>query len=98
MAGRYFLRHVAPLTEPIGSSVVRNTVRAAHARCGSDARLRGTHVLRHSVGSRLIQAGVPMKEIADILRHRCLDTTAIYTTINIKSLARVALPWPGSAS
>ena len=25
-----------------------------------------------------------MKEIADILRHRCLDTTAIYTTINIK--------------
>ena len=39
-----------------------------------------------------------MKEVADILRHRCLDTTAIYTTINIKSLARVALPWPGSAS
>jgi site-specific recombinase XerD len=93
-----FLRHVAPLTEPIGSSVVRNTVRAAHARCGSDPRRRGTHVLRHSVGSRLVQAGVPMKEIADILRHRCLDTTAIYTTIDISSLARVALPWPGSAS
>jgi integrase len=93
-----FLRHIAPLTNPIGSSVVRNTVRAAHARCGSDPRWRGTHVLRHSVGSRLIQAGVPMKEIADILRHRCLDTTAIYTTIDISSLARVALPWPGSAS
>jgi site-specific recombinase XerD len=93
-----FLRHVAPLTEPIRSSVVRNTVRAAHARCGSDPRRRGTHVLRHSVGSRLVQAGVPMKEIADILRHRCLDTTAIYTTIDLSSLARVALPWPGRTS
>jgi site-specific recombinase XerC len=39
-----------------------------------------------------------MKEIADILRHRCLDTTAIYTTIDISGLARVALPWPGRAS
>ena len=93
-----FLRHVAPLTEPIRSSVVRNTVRAAHARCGSDPRRRGTHVLRHSIGSRLVQAGVPMKEIADVLRHRCLDTTAIYATIDISSLARVALPWPGRAS
>ncbi|SOE87215.1 Site-specific recombinase XerD [Burkholderia sp. YR290] len=93
-----FLRHRAPLIEPVGSSVVRNTVRAAHARCGNDPRRRGTHVLRHSVGSRLVQAGVPMKEIADILRHRCLDTTAIYTTIDISSLARVALPWPGRAS
>jgi integrase len=93
-----FLRHRAPLIEPVGSSVVRNTVRAAHARCGNDPRRRGTHVLRHSVGSRLVQAGVPMKEIADILRHRCLDTTAIYTTIDISGLARVALPWPGRAS
>jgi len=93
-----FLRHRAPLTEPIGSSVVRNTVRAAHSRCCSDPRCRGTHVLRHSVGSRLINAGVPMKEIADILRHRSLDTTAIYTKVDIRSLVKVALPWPGSAS
>jgi site-specific recombinase XerC len=39
-----------------------------------------------------------MKEIADILRHRSLDTTAIYTKVDIRSLAKVALPWPGSAS
>jgi integrase len=77
-----FLRHRAPLIEPVGSSVVRNTVRAPHARCSNDPRRRGTHVLRHSVGGRLVQAGVPMKEIADILRRRCLDTTAIYTRID----------------
>jgi len=35
-----------------------------------------------------------MKEIADVLRHRCLDTTATYTKIDIPRLTAVALPWP----
>jgi site-specific recombinase XerC len=39
-----------------------------------------------------------MKEIADVLRHRSLDTSAIYTKIDLSRLASVALPWPGSAS
>ncbi|OFZ75005.1 MAG: hypothetical protein A2560_11850 [Bdellovibrionales bacterium RIFOXYD1_FULL_39_84] len=32
--------------------------------------------------------------IADVLRHRDLDTTKIYTKINIPMLREVALPWP----
>jgi Phage integrase family len=59
---------------------------------------RGFHILRHSVASRLLRAGTPMKEIADILRHRSLDTSAIYTKVDLTRLALVALPWPGSAS
>jgi integrase/recombinase XerD len=43
-------------------------------------------------------SGTPMKEIADVLRHRSLDTSAIYTKVDLISLASVALPWPGSAS
>jgi site-specific recombinase XerC len=39
-----------------------------------------------------------MKEIADVLRHRSLDTSAIYTKVDFSRLASVALPWPGSAS
>jgi site-specific recombinase XerD len=91
-----FLRHVAPLNEPIGSSVVRIAVRRAYTQCGWDHRWTGTHVLRHSVASRLLRTGTSMKEIADILRHRCLDSTAIYAKVNTNKLAEVAMPWPGS--
>jgi site-specific recombinase XerC len=33
--------------------------------------------------------------VADILGHRSLDTTVIYTKVDIDRLAQVALPWPG---
>ena len=93
-----FLRHVAPLCEPIGPGVVRIAVRRAYAQCGWSHRWTGTHVLRHSVASRLLQTGRPMKEIADILRHRCLDSTAIYAKVDTNKLAEIAMPWPGSTS
>jgi hypothetical protein len=35
-----------------------------------------------------------MKEIADVLRHRCLDTTAIYVKVDRTALQGVALAWP----
>jgi integrase len=91
-----FVRHVAPYDQPIGTGVVRRAVREAYRRCG--LRYSRTHILRYSVASRLLSAGTPLKEIADVLRHRSLDTSAIYTKIDATRLAAVALPWPGSAA
>ena len=91
-----FVRHVAPYDEPIGPGVVRDVIIAAFRRCGwSHCRV---HILRHTAASRLLAAGTPLKEIADILRHRSLDTTAIYTKVDTNRLAAVALPWPGRAA
>jgi site-specific recombinase XerD len=42
----------------------------------------------------MIQKGASLKEIADVLRHRDLDTSMIYTKINIPLLTQVAMPWP----
>ena len=47
------------------------------------------------VASRLLRQGRPLKEIADVLRHRSLDTSAIYTKVDDVRLAAIALPWPG---
>lgn len=91
-----FVRHVAPYDEPIEKGVVRRAVLAGYRRCGWTRT--GVHILRHSVASRLLRTGVPMKDIADVLRHRSLDTSAIYAKVDLTSLAAVALPWPGSAS
>jgi len=91
-----FVRHVAPYHQPIGPGVVRNVIIAAFRRCGwSHCHV---HILRHSAASRLLAAGTPLKDIADILRHRSLDTTAIYAKVDANRLAAVALPWPGRAA
>ena len=50
------------------------------------------------MASRLLRTGAPMKDIADVLRHRSLDTSAIYAKVDLNRLAVVALPWPASAS
>jgi integrase/recombinase XerD len=91
-----FVRHVAPYDTPIDSGVVQRAVRAAYKRCGW--KRSRVQIIRHSVASRLLRAGTPMKEIADVLRHRSLDTSAIYIKVDLSRLASVALPWPGSAS
>ncbi|MGE3703607.1 MAG: tyrosine-type recombinase/integrase [Hyphomicrobiaceae bacterium] len=91
-----FVRHVAPYDEPIEKGVVKRAVLAGYRRCGW--RRTGVHILRHSVASRLLRTGAPMKDIADVLRHRSLDTSAIYAKVDLTKLAAVALPWPGSAS
>jgi len=91
-----FVRHVAPYDEPIGTGVVQRAVREAYLRCCLPHTR--VHILRHSVASRLLSAGTPLKEIADVLRHRSLDTAAIYTKVDTARLSAVALPWPGSAT
>ena len=91
-----FVRHVAPYDLPIQTGVVQRTVREAYRRCGLP--YTRVHILRHSVASRLLSAGTPLKEIADVLRHRNLDTSAIYTKVDTNRLSAVALPWPGRAA
>jgi integrase len=83
---------------PLGEAVTTKTVHGAMARAFARAGLpwRGTHVLRHTAAARLLQAGCSIKAIADVMRHRSIDTTAIYTKVDLPHLIPVALPWPGA--
>jgi len=47
---------------------------------------------------RLVENGSSLKEVADVLRHRSLNTTLIYAKLDTPKLSTVPLPWPGSAS
>lgn len=93
---RVFVRHVAPVDQPIGADVARNTVRAAYQRAGLP--YTRVHILRHTLASRLLATGGTLKEVADVLRHRELNTSMIYAKVDQNRLAAVAMPWPGSAS
>jgi integrase/recombinase XerD len=92
-----FVRHRAPLDAPVDTCVIRSVVRQAAARSGLADRLHGPHQLRHSAATRMLEAGATLKEIADVLRHRSLDTTAIYAKVDQRRLNTIAQPWPGGA-
>lgn len=91
-----FVKRRAPIGGPLKPIGIRGIVVRSAARAGLADRVRGTHILRHSVATGLINAGVSLKQLADLLGHRSIDTTAIYAKVDLRSLARVALPWPGS--
>ncbi|MEK7414111.1 MAG: tyrosine-type recombinase/integrase [Planctomycetota bacterium] len=93
---RVFVRHVAPADEPVGPDVVRRAVREAYRRCGLP--YTRVHILRHTLAGRLLDTGGTLKEVADVLRHRELDTSQIYAKVDIGRLSAVAMPWPGSAA
>jgi integrase/recombinase XerD len=86
-----FLRAFAP-HGPISVKAVDAVVRHAYDR-GAVARV-GTHRLRHTVATELLGAGAPLAEIAPILRHSNLSTTAIYAKVDRIALRSLARPWP----
>ncbi len=52
---------------------------------------KGMHSLRHTMASRLLEAGIPLETISGIMGHISMDTTRIYTKVNIKALQSVAI-------
>jgi site-specific recombinase XerD len=44
----------------------------------------------------MLNGGATFKEIADVLGHASIDSTAVYAKLDLASLSRVAMPWPGS--
>jgi site-specific recombinase XerD len=89
-----FLRHKAPAGPFTTSGAVANIVRRHLRRAGIESAHRGAHLLRHSLATRMVNVGVPIKEIADVLGHVSINTTAIYTKVDTTHLAAVALPFP----
>jgi integrase len=81
---------------PITTDAVQKVIRRACRRVGLPDS--GSHVLRHTLACRLLESGGSLKEVADVLRHRSLETTRIYAKLDTPNLTGVALPWPGSES
>jgi site-specific recombinase XerD len=90
-----FVFHRAPKGHAVEGTTVRGAIRRGFARAGLP--WSGTHILRHTMATRLLQEGASLKEIADVLRHRSLDTTQLYVKVDLGQLARVALAWPKEA-
>lgn len=84
------IRCGTPLSSTAISEVVSRVLRRAHI----EAPLAGAYLFRHTLASRLVRQGASLKEVADVLGHRSLDTTTIYAKLDLPALRDVGLPWP----
>jgi integrase/recombinase XerD len=76
------------------SRAIRRVISLAYRRCGFPAEWNGSYRLRHTFATRLHARGADLKQIADLLGHRHLQTTTIYTKVDLNGLSALALPWP----
>lgn len=103
-----YLRHARPasplpevfltVTPPYRALRVPSTVSLlvvqALKRAGIDVPKAGSHVFRHGFAQRMLSQGESLKTIADLLGHRHLDTTFIYTKVDLDALRQLPLDWP----
>jgi site-specific recombinase XerD len=83
---------------PLTTSGVRDVLGRAIDRAGVKTASRGAHLLRHSLATRLLRDGAALDTIGAVLRHRDVDTTAIYAKVDVALLRQVAQPWPVEVS
>jgi integrase/recombinase XerC len=79
---RLFLGQRGPLSEPgINYLVTKYAYQARLEDCTS-------HTLRHTFGKNLVDAGVPLDQVATLMGHESLDTTKVYTRPSKRDLER----------
>jgi integrase/recombinase XerD len=83
----------APWKRIRSGSTIAHIVEQAIRRAGVDAPSFGSHLLRHSAATAMLREGASFEGIGAIVRHRSIDTTAVYARVDERLLGQVAQPW-----
>ena len=92
-----FLRWRPPFHRLRSSVTITALVAKAPKRAGVKAHRPGAHILRHTLATQMACQGTAFKQIADILGHLSLASMSVYAKLDLESLSKVAMPWPGGA-
>ena len=92
---RFFIRDHAPRQGFANSGAVSTLVHRALERAGVSSPSKGAHLFRHSLATHMLRQGASLADIGDLLRHRGINTTAIYAKVDLNALRLLAQPWPG---
>jgi site-specific recombinase XerD len=86
-----FLKVIAP-AGPLSGKAIWGVVHDACVRAGVPSV--GPHRLRHTAATGMLREGASLEEIAEVLRHQQLKTTAVYAKVDRKALRALTQPWP----
>jgi integrase/recombinase XerD len=89
-----FLTLRAPFSPLKKSRTLSQIIRSAMLKASIKSPRKGAHCFRHGFVSRMLKQGESFKHIADLVGHKHIATTFIYTKIDFNSLAQVALELP----
>lgn len=93
----FFICSRVPVGPFKGSSTVSMIVQRCIERAGLNPPKKGAHLLRHTLATVSLSRGASLSEVGEILRHRQIDTTAIYAKVDFARLVTIAQPWPDSS-
>lgn len=87
-----FIRQMPPYTD-FKPGAVGGLVRVHLQRSGIhlEGKKKGSHTLRHSLASRLLEHEIPLPVISEILGHTNTETTMTYLRIDITELRKCAM-------
>ena len=89
-----FIRTRAPYQALHNSSNISSIVHRSLLAAGLSPRHQGAHLLRYTAATESLRCGATLFEIADLLGHCSIDTTALYAKVDVVRLQEIALPWP----
>lgn len=89
-----FLTCNAPYRPLYGSAAISKMI-ACYVRANNiSVPKNGSHAFRYCFATRMLRQGHSLKSIADMMGHRHIQTTFIYTKVDFNTLNKVALDWP----
>jgi integrase len=88
-----FVRHEPPIEPYSPKACFYKVMRRALHRAGLDRRRgsRGLYLFRHTLATRMLQAQIPMKTIGDVLGHATMNSTFVYTKVDVPALCYASL-------
>jgi site-specific recombinase XerD len=91
-----FLKEKPPYGRKCDGGLVSDTVIAAFVKSGIDTKGRksGSHALRHSLVSRMLEESTVLPVISEVLGHASTESTRYYLRIDFKSMKQCVLDVP----
>jgi site-specific recombinase XerD len=87
-----FMTVIAPLvpfSRWMASAITARALRLAHI----DVPSYGAHLLRRSAATAMLRQGASLEAIGAVLRHASVETTQLYTKVDVALLEQVVMPW-----